>query len=118
MSEPIDVDAILASLGDEFDDPGDDRWGGANLDVRPYGVGPVTVFCDRCGIQDTADYIGQTQEIRFQAARKVLARNKDWLILVDTDLCPTCTAKSVVPISLSSPLVTGLACHEDIEEGR
>lgn len=27
----IDVDAILELLGDTFDDPGDDPWGGANL---------------------------------------------------------------------------------------
>ena len=32
---PIDVDAILASLGDEFKYPGPDRWGGANLDWGP-----------------------------------------------------------------------------------
>lgn len=31
-SERIDVDAILASLGPEFDDPGDNPWGGANLE--------------------------------------------------------------------------------------
>jgi len=36
-SAPIDVDAILAALGDEFDDPGDDPWGGANL----YVLDPV-----------------------------------------------------------------------------
>ena len=29
---PVDVDAILDSLGPEFDDPGDDPWGGANLE--------------------------------------------------------------------------------------
>ena len=33
--KPIDVDAILASLGDEFKDPGPDPWGGANLDWGP-----------------------------------------------------------------------------------
>ncbi|GAA2465929.1 Panacea domain-containing protein [Winogradskya humida] len=32
--EPVDVDAILASLGPEFDDPGDDRWPSANLDFN------------------------------------------------------------------------------------
>ena len=27
----VDVDAILAELGPEYDDQGDDRWGSANL---------------------------------------------------------------------------------------
>lgn len=31
-ARPVDVDAILASLGPEFDDPGDDPWGGGNLE--------------------------------------------------------------------------------------
>ncbi|WP_068059187.1 hypothetical protein [Nocardia xishanensis] len=31
MAQPIDVDAILGSLGPEYNDPGDDPWGGANL---------------------------------------------------------------------------------------
>jgi uncharacterized phage-associated protein len=30
-SGPVDVDAILSSLGDEYRDPGEDPWGGANL---------------------------------------------------------------------------------------
>lgn len=30
-TEPVDVDAILESLGDEYGDPGEDQWGGANL---------------------------------------------------------------------------------------
>lgn len=30
---PIDVDAILDSLGEEFEDAGDDPWGGANLEA-------------------------------------------------------------------------------------
>lgn len=32
-SGPVDIDRIFDSLGDEFDDPGDDPWGGANLDL-------------------------------------------------------------------------------------
>lgn len=31
FQESLDVDSILDSLGDEYDDPGDDPWGGANL---------------------------------------------------------------------------------------
>jgi uncharacterized phage-associated protein len=31
-SGPVDVTSILASLPEDFDDPGDDPWGGANLD--------------------------------------------------------------------------------------
>lgn len=31
-TDPVDVDAILESLGDEYDSPGEDHWGGANLD--------------------------------------------------------------------------------------
>jgi hypothetical protein len=37
---PIDVDAILASLPEELMDPGEDRWGGANLDWSPYQEKP------------------------------------------------------------------------------
>lgn len=29
---PVDVDEILSSLPDEYDDPGEDRWGGASLE--------------------------------------------------------------------------------------
>jgi hypothetical protein len=32
MSDRIDVDAILASLPPAFDDPGENPWGGANLE--------------------------------------------------------------------------------------
>jgi uncharacterized phage-associated protein len=32
VSDPVDVDAILDSLGSDYADPGDDPWGGANLD--------------------------------------------------------------------------------------
>lgn len=36
-SGSLDVDAILRSLGDQYSDPGDDPWGGANLaDSRIY----------------------------------------------------------------------------------
>lgn len=31
-AKPVDVDAILGSLSEEYDDPGVDRWGGASLD--------------------------------------------------------------------------------------
>lgn len=31
LSEPVDVDAILAGLPEELNDPGVDRWGGASL---------------------------------------------------------------------------------------
>lgn len=32
VSGPVDVDAILGSLGDEYSDPGDNPWGSSNLD--------------------------------------------------------------------------------------
>lgn len=31
LSEPVDVDAILASLPEELNDPGVDPWGGASF---------------------------------------------------------------------------------------
>jgi hypothetical protein len=43
MTEPIDVDKILELLGDQFMDPGDDPWGGANLDARSYSHGGEVV---------------------------------------------------------------------------
>lgn len=33
----VDVDAILSSLGEEFEDAGDDPWGGANLEAVGRG---------------------------------------------------------------------------------
>ena len=32
LTDAVDVDAILSSLGEEYFDTGDDPWGGANLD--------------------------------------------------------------------------------------
>jgi uncharacterized phage-associated protein len=32
-SGPVDIATILDSLGDEYNDPGEDPWGGANLDL-------------------------------------------------------------------------------------
>lgn len=38
-AEPVDIDQLLAALGDEFTDPGEDCWGGANLDAgRQYNA--------------------------------------------------------------------------------
>lgn len=53
-------------------------------------VGQVTIYCDECGIEDTADYTGETREIRFAVARQHLAQTKGWDIGDAYDLCPRC----------------------------
>lgn len=45
----IDVDELLRELGPWFDDPGDDRWGGANLDV-PHDHAEFMSGCFRCDL--------------------------------------------------------------------
>jgi hypothetical protein len=52
-------------------------------------VGLVTIFCDGCGVEETADYTGATREIRFAAARRLLSERSGWTI-TDQDLCPSC----------------------------
>lgn len=54
-------------------------------------VGQVTIFCDECGFEDTADYTGETREDRFEAARRHLAAVTGWTIDDDEDLCPACS---------------------------
>lgn len=53
-------------------------------------VGQVTILCDTCGVEDTADYTGETREDRFAAARRHLAEQKGWKITDGQDLCPAC----------------------------
>lgn len=53
-------------------------------------VREVVIFCDQCRVQDRADYIGSTTEIRIAAARRHLAATAGWSITADADLCPDC----------------------------
>jgi hypothetical protein len=48
MSERIDVDAILASLGPELDDAGKNPWGSANLER----CGDPACRCSRLNVTD------------------------------------------------------------------
>jgi hypothetical protein len=64
-------------------------------------VGQVTIFCDNCGYEETADYTGETKEIRFEAAREYLAEHKGWTVTADADLCPGVCAE---PAESSSPV--------------
>lgn len=55
-------------------------------------VGEVVIFCDNmCGREFSADFTGETQEIRFAAARKHLADTQGWKITDGQDLCPVCS---------------------------
>ncbi len=51
-------------------------------------VARVVIFCDKCGEEHRADYIGGSREGRFAAARSYLA-TQGWRI-TDEDLCPDC----------------------------
>lgn len=67
-------------------------------------VGQVVIFCDRCGIEEAADYTGETREIRFAAARKHLADTKAWAITEAQDLCPKCSLPDQPNPKLSQPI--------------
>lgn len=55
-------------------------------------VGEVVIFCDnQCGREFSADFTGETQEVRFAAARKHLADTQGWKITDGQDLCPVCS---------------------------
>lgn len=78
---PVDVDAILASLGDEYMDPGDDPWGGANLTAchGPCCGGPVDE--EEIPVFDPADVAQARQAAqetidRWAAADAVLDANE------------------------------------------
>lgn len=53
-------------------------------------VAQVVIFCDNCGIEHRGDYIGETREDRFAAAREYLARVEEWDTGPYYDLCPSC----------------------------
>jgi hypothetical protein len=57
--------------------------------IRSGHVAQVTVFCDWCGLEYTADYVGEIREVRIAAARADLIPY-GWVITPDNDLCPTC----------------------------
>lgn len=54
-------------------------------------VGLVTIFCDSCGYEDSADCTGATREARFEVACRHLAETKGWTIDEVEDLCPACS---------------------------
>lgn len=62
-----------------------------NDDTAPYPA-QVTIFCDDCGTEHTADYLvaaGSHREQRFEIARTHL-RTVGWSCDEDGDLCPAC----------------------------
>ncbi|GAB2859020.1 hypothetical protein GCM10022221_68200 [Actinocorallia aurea] len=69
------------------------------LDVIRYdphsGPALITVFCDRCGIKETADYLVHEEDspqTRYGYARKHLRKRKGWTCDHRGDFCPACPA--------------------------
>lgn len=51
----------------------------------------VVVYCDCCGVERRADYIGATREVRLATARAWLVENESWTCDPgDGDRCPDC----------------------------
>jgi len=62
----------------------------------PYYPSQITVFCDTCGIQETADYLvseSMTRQERLDVARRHLARTKGWRTDETGDFCPPHTTR-------------------------
>lgn len=57
-------------------------------------TGPVlvTVFCDRCGNEESNDYLVPVGEDSLVIARRWLKENKGWDIRFPFDFCPSCAA--------------------------
>ncbi|HZF92038.1 hypothetical protein [Streptomyces sp.] len=59
----------------------------------PYYPTQITVFCDHCGAEETADYMvheGMTSTQRLAVARQHLVKSKGWEHTEDgDDFCPT-----------------------------
>jgi hypothetical protein len=53
---------------------------GVRAAIHAGHVGQVVIFCDDCGVEEEGDYIGETREERFEAARRHLATTKGWEI--------------------------------------
>lgn len=69
-----------------------------NDDTSPYPA-QVTIFCDGCGTEHTADYLvaaDSTQDERFDSARTHLRTNEGWACDEAGDLCPRCSAAEPV----------------------
>lgn len=78
------LDDLLNGNGGYMDDDDEDD----------YGVGQVTIFCDRhCGTEFSGDFVGTNAEARFVAARTYLA-DHGWTITDSEDLCPRHPADS------------------------
>lgn len=60
MSESVDVDAILAVLPDELNDPGVDPWGGASL----------TSLCNVCRCTIVREHVPWNHEWRCNGEHK------------------------------------------------
>lgn len=57
----------------------------------------VVVYCDRCGVEHEADYIGETKTVRLAAARAWLVENESWTCDAAGDYCLDCgTAMAVI----------------------
>lgn len=53
----------------------------------------VVVYCDRCGVEHEADYIGESWQVRLATARAWLVENEGWTCDEAGDYC-TCSAVS------------------------
>lgn len=64
--------------------------------TSPYFPTQIGVFCDDCGVIETADFMvheDMTKEERLGVARKHLVETKRWTCTPeDGDLCPACAA--------------------------
>lgn len=63
-----------------------------NDDALPY-PSQITIFCDRCGIENTADYLvpaDATKDERFEIAREHMRSNLGWTCDEAGDRCPAC----------------------------
>lgn len=85
---PIDVDAILASLGDEFMDPGHDQWGGANLDTGGYKPLPVDrSYMKRAeALERVAEAVATAETIAIADVERTVPHTQEiinWLNIAD-----------------------------------
>ena len=53
----------------------------------------VTVYCDKCGEEETNDYLVPAGEDSLVVARQWLKENKGWTTRFPFDFCPSCTAE-------------------------
>jgi hypothetical protein len=57
----------------------------------------VTVFCDRCGLEQSTDIRADTAQEGFTGLRNHLAAHHEWLITERGDWCPGCAEAKQAP---------------------